>query len=36
MMLSVEDEYPDRWDAKVEPLAAWVADARDLEFEHPV
>ena len=36
MMLSVEDEYPDRWDAKVEPLAAWVADARELEFEHPV
>lgn len=29
-------QFPNQWDARVEPIARWVADERDLEFEHPV
>lgn len=28
--------HPETWDARVAPIAAWVADERDLEFTHPV
>ena len=36
LVLSEEDEFPSSWDDRVEPLAAWVASERGLEFEHPV
>ena len=29
-------DYPDRWDARVAPIADWVEDERDLAFAHPV
>jgi hypothetical protein len=29
-------DYPDEWDARVAPLAEFVAEERGLEFEHPV
>jgi hypothetical protein len=29
-------QHPKQWDARVEPIARWVADERDLAFEHPV
>jgi hypothetical protein len=28
--------FPKEWDKRVAPIADWVADARGLEFEHPV
>lgn len=28
--------HPDAWDPRIAPIAEWVADERDLEFEHPV
>ena len=31
-----DSQYPDEWDEQVTPVAEWVADERDLEFEHPV
>jgi len=31
-----ERTYPTAWDPRIAPIAEWVADARDLEFEHPV
>lgn len=33
---TVERTYPSAWDPRVAPIAEWVADARDLEFTHPV
>jgi hypothetical protein len=33
---TVERTYPSTWDARVAPIAEWVADERDLEFAHPV
>lgn len=36
LVLSGGEDHPDQWDDRVAPLAAWVADARGLEFEHPV
>lgn len=36
LVLSGGEDHPDRWDDRVGPLAAWVADARGLDFEHPV
>jgi hypothetical protein len=36
LVLSGNDDHPDAWDDRVAPLAAWVADARGLEFDHPV
>jgi hypothetical protein len=36
IMVSRESDHPDRWDDRVAPLAAWAAEARGLEFEHPV
>jgi len=35
-VLSGSEDHPDNWDDRVEPLAAWVADTRGLEFDHPV
>lgn len=29
-------DYPDEWDARVQPITEWVAKERGLEFEHPV
>lgn len=29
-------DYPDEWDAKVQPITEWVAKERGLAFEHPV
>lgn len=29
-------QYPSAWDARVAPLATWVAEERDLDFDHPV
>ena len=29
-------QYPDAWDPRVDPIAAWVAEERELDFEHPV
>ena len=29
-------QYPKQWDARVEPIARWVAKERELAFEHPV
>lgn len=29
-------QYPSQWDARVEPIARWVAEERDLSFDHPV
>ncbi|HEX2578478.1 MAG TPA: hypothetical protein VHK88_19185, partial [Aquihabitans sp.] len=29
-------QYPSAWDPRVAPIARWVADERDLEFDHPV
>jgi len=29
-------DYPDEWDARVEPITTWVAKERKLAFEHPV
>ncbi|HEV7721546.1 MAG TPA: hypothetical protein VGO60_09685, partial [Iamia sp.] len=31
-----ERTYPTTWDTRIAPIAEWVADERDLEFEHPV
>jgi hypothetical protein len=31
-----ERTYPTAWDDRVAPIAEWVADERDLDFEHPV
>ncbi len=31
-----ESPYPSDWDERVAPLAAWVEDARELEFDNPV
>jgi hypothetical protein len=31
-----ERTYPTAWDSRVAPIAEWVADERDLAFEHPV
>ena len=31
-----ERTYPTAWDSRIAPIAEWVADERDLEFEHPV
>lgn len=28
--------YPKAWDKRVEPIAKWVAEERELEFNHPV
>ena len=36
LVLSGSEDHPDNWDDRVEPLAAWVADTRGLEFDHPV
>ncbi|QXC59494.1 hypothetical protein KSP35_13940 [Aquihabitans sp. G128] len=29
-------KYPSEWDARVKPIADWVAKARKLDFDHPV
>jgi len=29
-------EYPSAWDTRVEPIARWVSEERELGFEHPV
>jgi hypothetical protein len=29
-------QYPSEWDARVAPITKWVADERELDFEHPV
>lgn len=29
-------EAPEEWDERVAPIAEWVADERELDFEHPV
>lgn len=29
-------QFPSAWDPRVEPIAEWSADARGLEFDHPV
>lgn len=29
-------QYPSAWDERSKPVADWVAEARELEFEHPV
>ena len=34
--MTTGSDHPDRWDARVAPIAAWVEDERDLAFEHPV
>ena len=31
-----DSPYPDEWDAQVQPIADWVVEERELEFEHPV
>jgi hypothetical protein len=36
VVLSAEDRYPDKWDARVEPLVGWTSRLRGLEFRHPV
>ncbi|MCU1369621.1 MAG: hypothetical protein JWO77_815 [Ilumatobacteraceae bacterium] len=29
-------QYPSAWDGRVDAIATWVAEERDLDFEHPV
>ncbi len=36
LLLRDEDRYPSSWDDRVASLAEWTAQARGLEFEHPV
>ncbi|HMJ78628.1 MAG TPA: hypothetical protein VK507_21780, partial [Iamia sp.] len=31
-----DSPYPDEWAAQVQPIADWVVEERELEFEHPV
>jgi hypothetical protein len=34
--LDEDSPYPDEWDERVAPIAEWVAEERELEYEHPV
>lgn len=36
LVYSERDRYPDEWDERAQPVVTWVADARGLEFKHPV
>jgi hypothetical protein len=36
VVLVDDPDHPSSWDPRVEEIAAWVANERDLEFEHPV
>lgn len=36
LLLQGGRQFPSEWDARVDPIATWVADARNLEFDHPV
>lgn len=36
LVLTEGKDFPKEWDPRVEPIARWVAQERDLDFEHPV